>query len=259
MFLEQAQAFEQQIAEIGSVEFLEPFLVGGIELRALAIGKREGLALGHFVRGQSAVLPVIDQSGELPCRPTVFVDPFGLDDLFEKTDLVIGIEDRKAGLEIDQFVVTTQDTNADGMKCAEPRHAFDGLSDILADTLLHFARGLVRERHGEDLRRICRTGRKDMCDPRRKNPRLAGAGAREHEQGPFERFDGIALFRVQPLEIGRRRRCRQCPLRNTLRRGPWRLSTCILFATHSHGFHYSTATMAAISMTFRSTSSRQGA
>ena len=37
----------------------------------------------------------------------------------------------------------------------------------------------------------------------RQHARLAGAGAGQHQHGPVERFDGLALLRVQPVEIAR--------------------------------------------------------
>ena len=50
--------------------------------------------------------------------------------------------------------MAAQDLDADRMECAEPRHAFERAADQPADAFAHFARRLVRERHGEDLRRV---------------------------------------------------------------------------------------------------------
>ncbi len=43
-----------------------------------------------------------------------------------------------------------------------------------------------------------------MRDAGRQNPRLAGAGAGEHEHRPVDRLDGLALLGIEPVEIARR-------------------------------------------------------
>ena len=43
MFAKQADVFQQQIAEIGGVEDLQPLLIGRIELAALAVAEYGGL------------------------------------------------------------------------------------------------------------------------------------------------------------------------------------------------------------------------
>ena len=47
--------------------------------------------------------------------------------------------------------MTAQQPCADGMKCAEPLHAFDGATDQGADALLHLARRLVGKGDGQNL------------------------------------------------------------------------------------------------------------
>src|SRR5262249_56841198 len=49
LLAEQADAFEQEVAEVGGVEHLQPLLVGGIELLAAAAGKARGVTGGDFV------------------------------------------------------------------------------------------------------------------------------------------------------------------------------------------------------------------
>ena len=78
---EQAQVLQQQVAEVGGVELLQPRLVGGVELAALAAGEGGGLARGHLVGRQAAVLPAVDEGGERAGRPALLVDVLGLDHL----------------------------------------------------------------------------------------------------------------------------------------------------------------------------------
>ena len=147
--------------------------------------------------------------GQLPRRPAVLVEAFGLDHLLQQADLVVGIEDGEAGLEADQLGVAAQDLDADGVERAEPRHALDGAADELADALLHLARRLVGEGDGEDLAGEGAAGGEDVGDARRQHARLAGAGAGQHQHRAVERFDGRALLGIEAVEIGGRRRRRR--------------------------------------------------
>ena len=52
-----AERLEDQVAEIGGVEHLQPLLIGGIELAAAAVGEGERVALRHVLRRQPLVLP----------------------------------------------------------------------------------------------------------------------------------------------------------------------------------------------------------
>jgi hypothetical protein len=51
----------------------------------------------------------------------------------------------------DEFGMPPKNLNTDRMKRAEPRHSLYGAADEMANALLHLSRGLVGERHGEDL------------------------------------------------------------------------------------------------------------
>src|SRR5215813_13548139 len=99
MLAEQANAFDQQVAEVDRVERLEPLLIGRIELLALVACEARRLAVGYLVGREAAVLPTIDELREHPRRPALLVDAFGLQELLEQPDLVVDIEDRKVRLE----------------------------------------------------------------------------------------------------------------------------------------------------------------
>ena len=47
-----------------------------------------------------------------------------------------------------------------------------------------------------------RRGREDMREPRRQHPRLAGAGAGQHQDRPVDRLDGLALRVIERREVG---------------------------------------------------------
>ena len=206
-----AQHLEQKVAEIGGVQHLQPRLIGGIKFAALAIGEGMGLAGRHLVGRQPAVFPAVDMAGELARRPAFLVDAFGDDDLFHQAGLVVCVENREIGAQTGEFGMASQHLGTQRMEGAEPLHAFDGAADQRADPMLHLARGLVGEGHGENLVRPGLAGGQQMRQPRRQHPRLAGAGTRQNQNRPFQRFHRLALFGVQPFEIGRahgRHRCR---------------------------------------------------
>ncbi len=179
---EQAQAFQQQIAEIGGVERLQPFLVGRVERDALTEGEGRGLALGHLVGMEPAVLPVVDHAGELARRPALLVDvAVRRDHLLEKAHLVVHAEDGEVAREVDEFGVAAQDARGNGVEGAEPGHPLGDAADEGGDTLLHLAGGLVGEGHRQDLRGPGLAGGEQVGDPRGEHACLAGAGAGEHE------------------------------------------------------------------------------
>ena len=72
-----------------------------------------------------------------------------------------------------------------------------------ADALLHLARGLVGEGHGQNLAGPGLAGGEDMGKPGGQHAGLAGAGAGQHEEGAVRRLDGGALFGIEALQIGR--------------------------------------------------------
>ncbi len=106
---EQAQTFQQQVAEIRGVEGLQPRLIRGIEDLPLAIGERAGLSGGNAGGLEPAVLPTVDEMAQPARRPALVVDILGLQDLLQQPDLVIGIEDGEAGLQSHEFGMATQD------------------------------------------------------------------------------------------------------------------------------------------------------
>ena len=197
MGLEDGQHVEQQIAEIARVEGREPGLVGGVEFLAAAGG--EGLALGgvEHRRGQAAVLPAVDQPGELARGPALLVEVGGEDELLEQAQLVVGVEDGEVRLQADELGVAAQHARGDAVEGAEPRHALDRAAGNGGDALLHLARRLVGEGDGEDLARPGLAGGDEVGEARGQSGGLAGAGASQHQHRPLGRQHRLALRRVE--------------------------------------------------------------
>ncbi len=181
MLAEQADVLQQQVAEIGGVEDLQPLLIAGVELAALAVAEHRGFAGWNLRRRQSAVFPAVDQSGQHPRRPALVVDVFGLQQLLQQPHLVVDIEHGEVGFELHQFGMDAQDAPADRMESAEPRHALHGLAEHLAEAELHLARGLVGEGHRQDFVRPRPALAQDMGDAGGQHAGLAGAGAGQHQ------------------------------------------------------------------------------
>ena len=201
VLLEDLDHVEQEIAEIDRVQRLQPRLVFGVERGALPV-EGAGIGGGDLVGRQRAILPAVDDRGQLPRRPAFLVDPGGADQLFHQPDLVVGVEDGEIGLQPHELRMAAQKLDADRVKRAEPGHPLDGLPHQLSHAPAHLARGLVGEGDGQDLVRPRRPGGQKMRDPRGQRARLAGARARQHQHRAVEPLHRIALRGVQPVEIG---------------------------------------------------------
>src|SRR5262245_45098295 len=151
VILEQPQILKQEIPEIRGVQLLQPVLIGGIKLAALPVGEGKALPIRNPFRAKTSVLPAVDHGGEETRRPPLLVDVLGLEQLLQKPDLVIGVENCEGRLEVYKLGMAAQDLDANGVEGAEPGHALDHPADQLADAPLHLPRRLVGEGHGEDL------------------------------------------------------------------------------------------------------------
>jgi hypothetical protein len=203
MCLQDAEDVQQQVAEVAGVERAQPLLVGGVELGA---AMREGVRLRrrHLLGGQGAVLPAVDQAGEVARRPALLVDVRRLDELAHQPHLVVGVEDGEVRLQPGELGVPAQELGRERVEGAEPGHPLDDAADELADAVLHLPRGLVGEGDGEDLVRPRPPGVEQVGDPGGERAGLAGAGAREHKDRAVERLDRRPLGRVEVVEIRRR-------------------------------------------------------
>ena len=70
----------------------------------------------------------------------------------------------------------------------------------IVDALAHLVRGLVGERHAQQISRQNAQLRHQIREPARQRPRLAGARARDHAHEALGRRDRLPLRRVQPFE-----------------------------------------------------------
>ena len=205
--LEQRQIVQQQIPEIDRVHRREALLVEPVEVDRAAIGEVADLRRRDFVRGEPAVFPALDDRVQYPRRPAPFVDMGGGEDLLHEAQLVVGIENREARFEPDRLGMASEDAGGERMEGAEP-YALGSLADHRLEALTHLARRLVGESDRQHLAGIGAAGREDVREPGGQYPRLAGAGAGQHQHRSVDRGDGLRLRLVQRSEIGLRLRGR---------------------------------------------------
>ena len=103
---EDPKILEQQIAEIGGVERLEPMLIRGVERLASPVGETHGLTRRDIRRREPPVLPIVDHGSKQSRGPALLVDVRRLDHLLHEADLVVGIEDREIRLQFHELRVT---------------------------------------------------------------------------------------------------------------------------------------------------------
>ena len=153
VFLENRHHMQQQIAEIGGVQFDQAALILVIEFDTAMI-KSPRIGGGHLRRGQSAVFPIVDDPGQQPGRPAFFINLVGLNQLLQQAQLIVCVQNGEVGFQPHQFSVAAQQFHADRMKRTQPAHTFDGMAQQMSDTVLHFPRSLVGEGHGQNLIRL---------------------------------------------------------------------------------------------------------
>ena len=212
------QRVEQEVAEIGRVERLEPLLICGIERATLSEREALRFAFGNINRLQPTILPAVDEGGKRPRGPTLLVDVRGFENLLHQAQLIVGVENGEIGFETGKLRIPAQHARADRMERTEPLHAFDHAADQIADALLHFARGLVGEGDGEHLPRPGAVRGEDVGKARGQHARLARARAGQNQHGAVDRQHGFALFGIEPCQIGRLARNRR-PVRLLVERG----------------------------------------
>ena len=88
MGLKDRDHVQQKVTKIGRVQLFQPRLILCVELWALLI-VRTRICCGYLVRRQRAVLPAIDDRGQLPRGPALVVNPGGRDELLEQAQLIV--------------------------------------------------------------------------------------------------------------------------------------------------------------------------
>jgi hypothetical protein len=114
-------------------------------------------------------------------------------------DLVPRVADGEAPRQAGRLVLLVEEPQAEAVEGGD-EHVRPGGAGERRHPLAHLARGLVRERDGEDRLGIGALHHQPR-DAVRDDARLARPGAGQHQERPLEGGDGLALWRVQRREV----------------------------------------------------------
>ncbi len=112
-------------------------------------------------------------------------------------ETLISVIDGEGRCASDERRLTTEQSRSDAVKGPDP-HPGWRLPQRALHPLAHFASRLVGERNGQNALWIDTVLFDQPGDACGKHSRLAGAGAREHQQRTFEVQHGLALSRIEP-------------------------------------------------------------
>ena len=98
--------------------------------------------------------------------------------------------------------MAAQHSRRDRMKCPEPRHAFDRAAGDGGHALFHLARRLIGEGNRENLARPCLARGNQVGEAGGQRRGLPRSRAGQHQHRTLGRQDGLALRRIEPLQVG---------------------------------------------------------
>ena len=120
-----------------------------------------------------------------------------INDLEHGVDIAV-VEHKKAPGIADGVAVLLQNGDAEAVEGVDVAGIL--VSGQVVDALAHFVRGLVRERHTQQISRQNAQLRHQIRKPPRQRPRLAGACARDHAHKALSRQNSLPLRRIQSLQ-----------------------------------------------------------
>src|SRR5438270_6551117 len=95
---EQAQIVQQQVAKIDGVDRHQALLVLAVEIDSPTLREAVGIGGGDLLGAETAILPAPDLGKQKAGGPAPLGDVLRLHYLLQEADLVVGVEDREAGL-----------------------------------------------------------------------------------------------------------------------------------------------------------------
>ena len=194
VLLQEPNGVEEQIVEIEASRAPQMLLIAlpdrGYEL--VAARRRP---LPERCGGLHAILGEGDARKHRGRMHRGLVDPQLAHDRFHRAQLVRAVADGEGSRKAECLCVRTQQADAECVERPDGELARP-LSRERSNALFHLPGGLVGEGHREDLggRRALR---QEIGDSRRDDAGLAGAGAREHQERPFEGRDRLPLRGIE--------------------------------------------------------------
>ncbi len=152
-----------------------------------------------LLRCDERVLCIRNQRRYNFCRPRLRRDSRTFHHALDDGDVVVLIVDREVRSATNGRRVGSQQTCTDGVKRSTP-HPLGLITEQAGNSLAHLARSLVRERHGEDPRRINPMMLDEPRDASGEYACLSGASSGKDEHRSFEMQYRLSLGRVQSGE-----------------------------------------------------------
>ena len=192
--LDELHGVQQQVVEVERPGVLERLGVHRVQLAEVLVARIPG-ALENL-RPLHAVLRVTDPRQHHPGLRGRVVDAQLLEALLDDRELVVRVVDDEVPRESDVRRLAPEQPRAQGVERRDPHLPAVHVEQLL-DTRPHLLGGLVGERDGKDRRRVGVALADEVGDAVRDDARLAGAGARQDQDGAVRLQNRLLLFRVE--------------------------------------------------------------
>jgi hypothetical protein len=197
--LEHLHGQVEQVVEVERARLEELALIKLVHLGDGAVV--EGGYAGHeLFRADEPVLGVRDLGVDAARREALGIALQLLEADLDQADLVGLVVDGEAGAVAEARNLRAQDAAAGSVEGHDPG-ALGFAAEQRDEARAHLRRRPVGEGDGQDLVRLDAAGAHQVSDPVGEHPRLARARARDDEQRPFGRHDGVALRLVQLVQV----------------------------------------------------------
>ncbi|MNS99302.1 hypothetical protein D3C72_1337010 [compost metagenome] len=193
----QLMGAQQQLGKIYQPGAIAGFLIGLVDTQP---GCLHRIIIGlDVLRAQALIFFAVDVPHRLTRGPLFLVDIQRLDDAFEQAELVVAVEDLEILRQIGIHVMCAQQPVSQPVEGADPHATLTGANQMF-DTVAHFRRGFVGERHRHDRIRRTVLYRQQPGDAVHQHPGFTAARAGQYQQVATWRRHGFALFFIQAVE-----------------------------------------------------------
>src|SRR2546425_478189 len=196
---EQLHHEQQEVVEVHHAGLADALLVAGVDERGLLLPWPARVAQ-RILHAHHLVFQIRDPVRGRARRERALGQPALLHALLDERGAVVLVVDREVARQSDGLAVGSENPHARGVKRRDQRRPDAGRRQQGVHAAGHLAGGLVREGHGEHVAWMDAAHAEQMRDTVRDHPRLAAAGACQHEQRSVAREDGVALRRIEVVE-----------------------------------------------------------
>ena len=192
---ENTKHMKQQITKIDSVQCNKAGLIAFIKRPNTAIGNITCLGKPHFFWRQTTVFPPRNHTAKHPRWPAFRINIFGFHQLFQQSDLIIGIENGKIRPQTHKIGMAAQHFRSKRMKRAKP-YLLGHRPNQTRNAQFHLACSLVSKGHRQNIPRLCGTAVNQFSKARGQYTRFTGTCTRQNQQWPIKGFHCFALCHI---------------------------------------------------------------